>query len=105
MADDNSKIEDERTLAKVIAEKGVLSIKDAAKVALQLVKAISELHTQGKVHRKICADTVALNEGITATLDPVEPEVTLGGIGVDLIPSPTQLHNIPPLALPAEIKA
>ena len=100
MADDNSKIEDKQTLAKIIAEKGVLTIEDAAKATLQLVKAISELHTEGKVHRKICADTVHLDEGMSATLDSVEPEVTLGGIGIDLVPSPPQLQNIPPVSLP-----
>ncbi|MFH1614652.1 MAG: LamG-like jellyroll fold domain-containing protein [Planctomycetota bacterium] len=105
MADDNSKIEDDHTLAKKIAEKGVLGIKDVAKVTLQLVNAVSELHSQGKIHRKISADTIHIDEALTATLDSIEREVTLGGIGVDLIPSPPQLHNIPPLSLPAEIKA
>ena len=85
MADDNSKIEDERTLAKIIAEKGVLSTKDAAAVTLQLLKVVDDLHTGGKVHRRICADTVHLDEGISATLAPVEPKVTIGGIGVDLL--------------------
>ncbi|MHC4259078.1 MAG: protein kinase domain-containing protein [Planctomycetota bacterium] len=105
MADDELEIEDERTLARIVAEKGVLSIKDAAVVTLQLVKDVSELHSQGKVHRQVYADTVRLDKAMSPTLDPIEPEVTLGGIGVDLILSPPQLHNIPPLALPAEIKA
>ena len=53
MADDNSKIEDERTLAKIIAQRGVLNVKDATAVILQLVKAVDQLHsltiTQGQL--------------------------------------------------------
>jgi len=105
MADDNSKIEDEYTLAKVIAEKGVLSIKEAVAVTLQLLKSVDNLHLEGKFHRQISANTVSLNESMSATLAQIETEVILGGIGVDLIPCPPQLHNIPPLALPAEIKS
>lgn len=105
MADDSSEIEDERTLANIIAEKGVLSITDAAAVTLQLVTVVSNLHAEGKVHRQICPNTVGLDESMSATLGSIEPKVTLGGIGIDLIPSPPQLHNVSPLSLPAEIKA
>lgn len=58
MTDDNSKIEYEQTLTKIIAEKGALSVKEATAVTLQLVKAVDNLHTEGKVHRQIHTDTV-----------------------------------------------
>jgi serine/threonine protein kinase len=103
MADNSSKTEDERILAKIVAERGVLSVKDAVNVTLQLVKIISSLHSQGKVHRKICSNTVLLDEALSATLASIEAEVTLGGIGVELVPAPMQFQNIPPISLPAEI--
>ncbi len=104
MADDNPKPEDERTLAQVVKERGPLDAKDAVAITLDLLKTLSMLHGEGKVHRQICADTVRLDEKMSAKLDPFTPEVTIGGIGVDLIPCPPQLHNISPVVLPAQIK-
>ena len=104
MADDNPKPADERTLAQVVKERGPLDAKDAAVITLDLLKTLSMLHGEGKVHRQICADTVRLDEKMSAKLDPFTPEVTIGGIGVDLVPCPPQLYNIPPVVLPAQIK-
>jgi serine/threonine protein kinase/CHASE3 domain sensor protein len=104
MADDDSKIKNECTLARIITEKGVLSVKDAAAVTLQLVKAVADLHTQGKVHRGICADVVFLDSSMAAKLSPIEPMATLGGVDCDPATCPPQLQNVPPVSVPAEIE-
>ena len=88
MADEDSKIENERTLAKIVALKGVLSVEEAVAIILQLVKAVGELHVTGKVHRQIHAGAVHIDQNESAKLDPVKPEVSIGGIGVDLVPCP-----------------
>ncbi|HEW78665.1 MAG TPA: hypothetical protein ENH34_01680 [Phycisphaerales bacterium] len=105
MTDDNSKIEYEQTLTKIIAEKGALSVKEATAVTLQLVKAVDNLHTEGKVHRQIHTDTVLLDQAMSAKLSPIRPLITIGGVDVGAVPCPPQLHNIPPVSLPVEIKA
>ncbi|MHC4062015.1 MAG: protein kinase domain-containing protein, partial [Planctomycetota bacterium] len=105
MDDENSKTEYDRTLAEVIAEAGVLSVEQAAAVTLQLAEAVRDLHAEGKVHRQICADTVRVGREMSAKLETTEQEVTLGGIGVDLVPCPPPLQNMQPVSLPAAIDA
>ncbi|MHC4622238.1 MAG: protein kinase domain-containing protein, partial [Planctomycetota bacterium] len=105
MDDENSKTEYDRTLAEVIAEAGVLSVEQAAAVILQLAEAVRDLHAEGKVHRQICADTVRVGRAMPAKLETTEQEVTLGGIGIDLVPCPPPLQNMQPVSLPAATDA
>ncbi|MHC4666595.1 MAG: protein kinase domain-containing protein [Planctomycetota bacterium] len=105
MDDENSKTEYDLTLAEVIAEAGVLSVEQAAAVTLQLAEAVRDLHAEGKVHRQICANTIRVGRAMSARLETTEQEVTLGGIGVDLVPCPPPLQNMQPVSLPAAIDA
>lgn len=104
MAEEQSKTGCDRTLAELIRERGVLTVGQAVAVTLQLVKAVGDLHVQGKVHRQIYQDTVRLDQRMSAKLASAKQEVTIGGIDVVSVPCPPQFQNIPPVSLPTEVK-
>src|SRR6056297_3657310 len=103
MIDENIERFKSMTLNEYIRQNGLLKPKDAAKLLLPLVKAISELHIQGEIHRNISLENIYINDQGKAELAVVESSVTLGGMGIGRIECPPQFHNIPPIHLPPEI--
>ncbi len=102
MADDNLK--NELNLARLISEKGVLDTVQAVGVMLNLVRAVGELHNQGKIHRQIGPETLVFDQEMLPNLPSPAPLVTLGGHKADPSLCPPQLKN-QPLSLPPEIEA
>jgi serine/threonine protein kinase len=104
MTEDKSETGCDRTLDELIRERGILTVEQAVAVILQLVKAVGDLHAQGKVHRQIYQDTVRVDQRMSAKLASAKQEVIIGGIDVVSVPCPPQFQNIPPVSLPTEVK-
>jgi serine/threonine protein kinase len=94
-----------RTVAEAIADGAFLSAEQAAAAAFQLLEFLGTLHSEGRIHRKIIPETVHFTNEMRFSLEPVEAEVSLGGIGPEVIPCPPPLQNGRPLLLPADIQS
>ena len=92
------------TLEAMIADRGTLPVERAAAVTLDLVRAVGRLHADGQVHRAISAEAITFDEADAPKLTSAGPVVMFGGLDADLDACPPMLHDLPSIALPADIE-
>jgi serine/threonine protein kinase len=97
-------LENNHSLADMIAETGVLDASRAAEGIIRLIGEISRLHNEGQIHRRILAEEIVVAGEFQLTLGAVEPVVTLGGPGCDPNSVPPAIERTA-ITVPAEIEA
>ena len=103
MADTFTKSKKLPFLSELLAERGDLSLKDRLTLFQRLARQVQTLHQNGRIHRAISIDAVAVDEQLRPHLPPPAGPRRFGGDDCDPEFCPPELTDKDAVELPAQL--